>query len=830
MKRKILGLQGVGLLATSLLVGMALLGWLPFTVFAQDGEPTQSVAVYERIEWSVPVSAIVENPYDPELIEVFALFTGPDSVQVRVPAFYMQPMNQTCTGDCAVEVLEPVGEPGWRIRFAPIKAGHWTYEFQVRLNLGLPETVDRGEFDVVSGDAPGFVRVAGNSRYFKFDDGSAYLPIGPNLAWSWDGGGGVFAYERWLQDVSAAGGNYARLYVDVPWFIGFEWEAPAGNYDAAQDDFWRLDRLLEIAEQQGIYLDIVVLWHQSLANYTGVPVLVPSVPARADTSADWSDNPYNVLNGGFLTSTTQFFTEQEARLLFRRRLLYLVARWGYSPNVLSWDMLSAADEVLGYSPTIVLPWLEEMTAYLRDIDPNHHLITIGSTNAPLELLDAPGIDYGQVRYYQRRPIADPEDQVLSVVQLLDDARRRTERPVLLTEFSLSPWYEPADEDPDGVHVMNTMWASLLAGAGGTASSWWWDTYLEPNGLFAHFDSIAAFSADIPWQSLRLNPVDVQLRGGAVADYTPLTLDGYDRRLLTDDLSPVDVIWLTPDGAFPSLTGVSAYLYGQTYNTQQASSQVYELAAPVDTHLTVSVGSVSRQAGANLVVRVDGESVAEMALSASTTNASLTLPVNAGTHLLELVNEGDDWLQMAFMRVHEFVPTLRVLALGDIDSGLVLAWFQNRDYNWNADADTLSATGALEAVIGGLPVGEYRVEFFDTTTGQVIGEDRVQVADDGQLLVQLLPVRRTLAVRAVLLGGPALPTATPSATASITPTETATPTASLTATEFSTPTATHTATRIIPTTSPTPVSNNTPRATRTPVSTWVRQMVTETPSG
>lgn len=827
-----------GLLLAALVLG---LGW-PLVAAAQgtSGTPetqTERFTVFGRIEWEVPIQTSVENPYDPEQIEVTAAFSGPDGRLVTVPGFYIQPLLQTCREDCAIEVLEPDGDPGWRVRFAPTLAGQWTYEFKVRRNLGITETVARGEFVVEPGDAPGFVRVADNSRYFRFDDGSPFLPIGPNLAWSWDGGGGIFAYERWLRNIAEAGGNYARLYVDVPWFIGFEWDAPVGNYDAAQDDFWRLDRILEVAAEHGVYLDIVVLWHQALTNYNGVPVLVPSIPARADSSADWRDNPYNVVNGGFLTSTTQFFTEQEARLLFRRRLLYLVARWGYSPNVLSWDLLSAADQVLGYSPTIVLPWLNEMTAYLRDIDANDHLITIGSVNAPLELLDAPGIDYGQVRFYQRRPIADPEDQVLSVVRLIDGARRRTERPVMLTEFSLSPWYEPAEEDPVGIHVRNSMWASLLGGAAGVGSSWWWDTYLEPNDLFAQLRPLAEYAEGVPWQSLRLNPAQIQLQGGQAADYAPLTLDSYDRRLLTDELLPVETIRLTPDGAFPALEGVSAYLYGQTFNTQQPSSQVYTFAAPVDTQLTVAVGSVSRQAGARMVMRIDDVFVGQLDLSVGTTEVGVTIPVSAGEHRLELVNEGDDWLQLEYLRIDAFVPALRAITLADLDAGLFLGWFQNRAYSWVTQDILPQGTGDLEAAVSGLPSGEYQVEFFDTTTGQVIGQDQVRVEDDGtgRLAFQLLPVRRTLAVRAVLLGGPALPTATPlpsptltltataTKTATLTPTHTSTATplptqtAANTATATSTATATNTLT-VTPEPSLTPLPSNTPRATRTPVNT------------
>lgn len=798
------------------------------TVTPVPGSGPAPVRVYNRLEWSVNIPFTPDNPYDPAEADVFGIFTAPDGRELVMPGFWMQPMAQTCEEDCAIEVLEPAGEPGWRIRFAPDTAGQWTYRFQVRRQGGLATTVDSGSFEVQSGPGPGFVRIAENSRYFRFDDQSAYFPIGHNLAWSWDGAGGVFAYDRWLRNLAANGGNYARLYIDTPWFIGFEWQPPVGDYTAAQDDFWRLDFILQRAEELGIYLDVVVLWHQALANYGGTPVLPPAQPRRADTSADWRRNPYNVINGGPLTSTTGFFTETRARELFQQRLRYLVARWGYSTHIFAWDLLSDADRVLGYSPEIVLPWLEEMSAYLRAIDPYNHLITIGSAEAPLELLDAPGIDFGQVRFYQRRPLVDPVDQVLSVSRLISDARLRTARPVMLTEFSLSPWYEPAEEDPTGVHVRDTLWASVMAGAAGPGASWWWDTYLEPLELAEIYRPLAQFAAGIPWPVLRLEPAQTQLLSDRPADYLPLRVDGYDRRFLAPDLPELGPHTLTTDGPSPGVGLLSGFLYGQTYNNQQRTSHRYILNAPVNTVLTVGVGSVSRQAKARLVVALDGSTAVEVELAAGTTGATVSVPLPAGRHDLELRNDGDDWLQIEYVTIAHYVPPLRALALADSDAGLLLAWFQNRAYNWQTVDSAPPVGQVFRAVVEGMPAGEYRLEYWDPFTGQVIGEERVLVRpeDGGQLAFDLLPIAQTLAVRAMPVTGltpapsptatvtptpTATGTATSTSTMTVTATSTLTPTAPPTLTLTATPTGTSTAT---PTPSPTPPPTATPTTTHT----------------
>jgi hypothetical protein len=793
---------------TAVLLGMFVVsGWsvvaraqgpetVPATATAEPGFVLDaSVKMYDRMEWRLEVPFEVVNPYDPDEVEVIGVFTPEDGYQVVMPAFWIQPMAQTCIEDCAIEVLEPDGDPEWRIRFAPNRPGRWTYVFQARRE-GVTLTLESGEFDIAVAEVSGFVRPAGNSQYFAFENGNAYLPIGHNLAWSWNGAGGIFAYQRWLRDLAANGGNYARLFVDTPWFIGFEWDGPAGDYTAAQDDFWRLDRILETAAEEGIYLDIVVLWHQALSNYAEVPVLLPAFPLRADTSADWTANPYNVLNGGFLTSTTQFFTESETVELFQRRLRYLVARWGYSTHVLAWDLLSEADQVAGYSPQIVLPWLETMAGYLREIDPYDHMITVGAEEIQPELLELSAIDFAQVRYYQRRPVVDAVDQVVGVAEAVQEGVRLSGKPVLLTEYSLSPWYEPTEEDPSGIHISNTLWASLMSGAAGPGASWWWDTYLDAQQLLGVYRPLARFVSGIPWSQLDLAPVQARLVSPRTGDYRPLVVSDFDRRFLADQTPDTRLHVLTADGSVPDMTQLSSYIYGQTFNSQRNAPQTYQIIASVDTELTVGVASVSPQASSRLMLWLDETVIAELELSAGTTSTALTVPILAGEHVLELDNTGDDWLQIEGIRLEEYVAPLRSMALADREAGLLLAWFHNREYTWLADDELPSVPPDFQAVFTGMPEGQYRVEFWDPYTGQVIGEDRVQVvaADAGELAFSLLPIERSLAVRAFPADGLVLPTVVPTATrGTATPLPTATDTATLTPTSTPTDTATGTAT-------------------------------------
>src|SRR5262249_10303892 len=158
--------------------------------------------------------------------------------------------------------------------------------------------------------------------------------------------------------LSDSGGNYARLYVDIPWFIGLEWNREPGTYDQVASA--KLDTIMNLAEQYGVGLQLVLLWHQAISLYNGPPVLIPQRPPRPDTSADWHKNPYNVETGGPLNGPGRFFFAATAKALFQRRLNYIVARWGYSPSVFAWEIIDEIDQTTSFDPSTADQWLQGM--------------------------------------------------------------------------------------------------------------------------------------------------------------------------------------------------------------------------------------------------------------------------------------------------------------------------------------------------------------------------------------------------------------------------------------------------------------------------------------
>ncbi len=745
-------------------------------VSAQQATPTATIApgqpipLYGLFEATLPVnSADVKNVYDPSEINVTVRFTSPSNRAIQVAAFWMQPYQQTCKQACEEEQLSATGTPGWRVRFTTDEAGNWSYIAQQSNAGGPSQPLAQGQFTVVPSKAAGFIRIGKNRRYFGYDNGTPYFPVGPNLGWSWSGAQGTLGYQAWLKKLHDVGANFGRLFIDVPWFIALDWDGPVGDYTAAQQDGWKLDTILQTAEEQGIALQIVLVWNQGFTSYAGLPVNPPDTPQRPDTKADWSTNPYNFMRGGPFNTPVLFFSSPQGMELLQRRLRYVVARWGYSTSVFAWEMIDSLDRVVAITPDIAGDWLKTSVSYLRQIDPYKHLISAGvrdSTKA--DLLSKAVLDFNQVRFYQRRPIEAGIDQVAGTLNLLSSSLDGTDRPILMSEFSLNPWFEPTADDPTGVHVRETMWAAALSGSAGSASSWWWDTYIFPQDMTSIFAPLAAFTQGIPWNTGNLQPVDVSIVGDDTIAFQPLKVSGYGGTY-GGPKAPDITYRLTPDGVLPPINKASGFLYGVTYNTQLSQPQKYIITPPTDTSLTVSVRKVSEKAPAKLVILIDGKTAGMMTLSARSEPASLTIPISAGEHTVVLDNLGDDYLVIDSLEVASYVAPLRTVALADRTAGIFLAWLQNRDYTWQNAAKNVEAKPATVSLkVNGMPPGLYRLELWDPFTGNVVGQENVTIPGqkDGILTVDLLPISKMLAVRAMRVAEPGN---APSPTTTLTPT-------------------------------------------------------------
>jgi hypothetical protein len=483
----------------------------PLVVAASSGDV---VATWDRFDavgflWPPPA-----NPFDPAEADLRGEFRAPDGQVTTLPAFYTRDFTRALVG--GFEHLTPYGVPHWRTRFTPTRPGAWEWRWVATTPGGRFETAWRAF--TVTPAAPGrhgFLRTSPDDpRFLRFDDGAPYLALGLNLCW-YDGRGS-FAYDDWFAKLAAQGATYVRLWMPS-WAFGLEWirrdasgalaSSSLGDYRERLDRAWQLDHVLESAARHGLQVML------SLQNHGAFSL---------SANSEWADSPYNATNGGPLAEPREFFTDPAARELFRRRLRYVVARWGYATNLLAFELWNEVD--LAESPGVqpVRDWHVEMAGVLRALDPYDHLVTTSTTIAgDLGLFALPEIDFAQLHFYAYPGVSDLSESI----PFLLTAIAAPGKPVLAAEIGVD-YRGPVEtiaRDPTGVGVHDTLWAGVLAGSLGTGMSWWWDNVIDPLDLWSHWGPVARATEGIAFDREAFAP------GGAVAQSATRPLRAYALR-------------------------------------------------------------------------------------------------------------------------------------------------------------------------------------------------------------------------------------------------------------------------------------------------------------
>ncbi|MDW8053887.1 MAG: DUF5060 domain-containing protein [Anaerolineae bacterium] len=436
-------------------------------------QPVQAVPRLCRLELYVHVAQRFENPYDPAQADVRVRFIGPQGETIVVPAFWY------------LHQRDP-WRSGWRVRFAPPREGTW--RATPLLYAPQPQEGATITFEVAPREAPGYVRVhPRNPRYLAFEDGTTFFPIGLNLGWWRDDA--ERDYARWINALADSGGTVARIWM-APWSFGIEWrDTGLGNYDNRQLRAHWLDQVFALAEQRGVYL---------------VLSLISDREYRSNEGGVWAENPYNAANGGPLQDPRDFVTHPQARALFARRLRYIAARWGYSPNLLAWEFWNEVEATRIETPQLI-PWLREMTAVLREADVNHHLTTIsyvGDGDPFVWRMEE--IDLLQRHEYSPQPTWFRS--IPNGFRLTADAPNK---PLLFGEFGFSNINESlSEQNREGAHLHNALWASAFNGFATSAMYWWWEDYIAAGNLWSHFQGLARFLVDEDLASFTPMPVAV----------------------------------------------------------------------------------------------------------------------------------------------------------------------------------------------------------------------------------------------------------------------------------------------------------------------------------
>lgn len=697
----------------------------------------QTLACYDKLELTVDLSATYDNPYDPEDVALDAVFATPSGKKITVPGFFMVPHRRIV--ESGVEVMVPEGTGTWKVRFAPMEAGLYTWYLTVRDRSG---TVRGGEgtFRAIPGESQGFVRVSDQDpHYLAFDNGAGYFPIGHNLPIYHTSG--PHLAEEAIRKFAAAKENYNRWWMSSG-SLGIEWMGQLGWY--RQDAAARLDFAFDLALELGLYYMICMDTHQDF---------------RED---GWERNPFNAQMGGPCKSPADWFTNETARALYRKRLRYTVARWGYSPQVLAWEFGNEFEGWPDAPNETKLRWHEEMSDYLREIDPFGHLITTSfwGETGPEEFWRLRNIDIVQTHTYTNNDenVAEPV-RSLSLHQW-----QRYAKPHIFGEFGIRSHTTTHDKDPEGWAIHNALWSGLVSFCAGTPMPWWHESYIDPCDLYFHFSAIDRFTTGLPLGTARWGLLKTTLpeyleasNDAEIRDVTIIPVSRWGRPEHHE-------FTVLPDGTIAGGHRPQQLLHGQGHR-QLRNPPTFVVNFPHGGRFILRVMDVSYSG--LLRVWVDDELELERALPCgeglgkssewrpewslweTTYEEDIAIDIPAGEHRVRVENFGKDWVRVGSYTFTgcQIMDRPNLLVAGMRTDDVAILWLQNRDSDWynHSVRGKAAVVAPCQLDVKGLADGRYTVEWWDTWRGEVQRTETIEVRGGSWRLV-LPEIKTDLALK------------------------------------------------------------------------------------
>jgi hypothetical protein len=711
--------------------------------------------LWQRLEFNITHVPAVTNPFDPAAIALDATFNLPSGRSMVVPAFWYQAYQRSLSG--GYEVDTPVDPAGWRLRFTPPESGNYSISLAVLTNgqpWGVPAATN---FTVAAGPLPtrwGYAAIAPGRQYFQTGGRQALRLIGENVCW-YDTG--TFDYDTWFLSMQNSGENYARIWM-APWAFGIE-DTPNSLTRYSLQMAWQLDYVLQLAEQRGIFLLFCLDYH-------GMFNTVPD-PYWGGNNY-WPQNPYNVTNGGPCAVANDFFTNSSAMQIYQKRLRYLIARYGYSQNLLAWEFFNEIDNDYDHlNPANVAAWHGIMGGWLHTNDVFGHLVTTsltGSSDRP-EIWSLPQLDFAAYHSYGEPA---PATQLSSVAQHF---LANYGKPVMIGEFGTSAagWNRTNDLYLRGFR--QGLWGGALGGSVGTAMSWWWEN-LQTDNVYPVYSALGTILNRTAWGNGLWTNINFQNSGNP-----PVTVGA-----AITGAAPVNV-QLPLNGGWGAMTpGHLAVpgLQAASYSASALNSFVQGTGHPdlrtpfrLNAWLTNGASLVmhlnSASDGAVMSVLVDGSGIFSTNLLNldhdydvdEEYNLDIRVALPSGNHFIDITNAGLDWFYLDWVRLEQvvpanytgnWVPSPDTIGQRGANESLLYIVAPDARFPANANSATLPVQHATTVTLSNWPPGAFIAEWQDPATAAFLGLTQAQTTN-GNLILALPDYSEDLA--AIVYPPPAL---------------------------------------------------------------------------
>lgn len=460
---------------------------------------------YDLLELGFVYEEEVANPYDSSEISMDAIITF-NNKTISVPMFYYESYERSLNND--VEKLSPTNNNGWRLRYTPLEAGEYHIVAEVKDGTKIKK-YELGTYNILAGNKDANLKVSSDKAHLEFSNGNSFVGIGHNLCgWEWagvDNMQGTYEYDKWFTNLKMNGANMTQFDLcegdNIEW-TSIEYELPTSkDYNGVhyynQQSSWKMDYKVKTATDLGLYFRFSLFHWEDFDNEKS------NFPDWG-----WDRNPYNKQNGGPANNVQEFFSNSTAKQYVKDYFRYCVARWGYSTNLMAWELWNEVDapEVVwgdgNYhsNQNIVTEWHKEMAGYIKSLDANKHLITTSyaqsSLGDPIWKLDE--ID---ITTFHRYTMYNSSNEGLYEAQhvlynIINSRLKMYNKPVIAGEFAISPGGDiQRENDLTGIGMHNQIWSSIFSGSFGSAMHWTWGSYVDKNNLYTHYKGLSNFIKD-----------------------------------------------------------------------------------------------------------------------------------------------------------------------------------------------------------------------------------------------------------------------------------------------------------------------------------------------
>jgi Cellulase (glycosyl hydrolase family 5) len=548
----------------------------------------------------------------------------------------------------------------------------------------------------------------GSPSRFLFGNNTPFTPIGANVPWA--STDRVKFHLRALADFNAQGLNWMRIWMAHWGGLNLDW-LPAdmgasprrGTLDLRVADDW--DKIVSAAEEQGVYLQMVLQHHGQYST---------------TVNPNWKEHPWNKANrGGFLVAPGDFFTATEALGLTALKYRYIVARWGYSPSILAWELFNEVhwtDPInLDHDDTAVAQWHDTMATYLRQLDRYHHLVTTSTDNLR-------GPIYAKIDFYQ--PHLYAANQLAGVREFAVDPRK-LDRPIFYGEFGDDHMGLSVAQKDSGVAIVPPVWASLM-GEGRYAAQPWLGEQLIQQGRLGELGAVARFlKATRLCEREELTAFSPAMECGVQVPLVLFAGQVWQRR-------PAPEITVPLDGREPlEFARIPRNFAGSAADLEQGfpNRATFHFDTPQEIALRPRVTGIGAK-GSTVRLSLDGQVVLEKTWIAAANDsptprnpAILSLTVPAGKHTVIVENPGGpDWFELTGIETSLRIPVLA--AVGKRGADFLAAWVWHREGVYAVKAPAaISGTLLLEDV----PAGSWQVTWWDALKGVPLAPQKIEHA-------------------------------------------------------------------------------------------------------